>query len=84
MTDAKPETSDEHTVRLSVGGPRSVQATINKVADGYAVTVSLIETGRTRAAAESIVDSYAEAETVARTFASQQSFPSYKVAVVAK
>jgi hypothetical protein len=84
MTDAKPEASDEHTVRLSVGDPRSVQAPINKVADGYAVTVSLIEAGRTRAAAESIVDSYAEAETVARTFASQQSFPWYKVAVVSK
>jgi len=84
MNDAKPEKSEEHTVRLSVGDPRSVQATINKVADGYAVTVSLIEAGRTRAAAESIVDSYGEAETVAKTFASQQSFPWYKVAVVSR
>jgi len=46
------------------------------------VTVALKEAGRTRAAAESVVDSYAEAETVAKTFASQQSFPWYKVAVV--
>jgi hypothetical protein len=83
MNDTKPEKSEEHTVRLSVGDPRSVQATINKVADGYAVTVSLIEAGRTRAAAESIV-SYGEAETVAKTFASQQSFPWYKVAMVSK
>ncbi len=67
-----------------MGDPRSVQASINKVADGYTVTVSLIEAGRTRAAAESIVDSYAEAETVAKTFASQQSFPWYKVAVVSR
>jgi hypothetical protein len=81
MNDIKPE---EQTVRLSVGDPRSIQATINKVADGYTVTVSLKEAGRTRAAAESIVDSYAEAETVAKTFASQQSFPWYKVAVVSR
>ena len=67
-----------------MGDPRSVQATINKVADGYTVTVSLKEAGRTRAAAESIVDSYAEAETVAKTFASQQGFPWYKVAVVSR
>ena len=60
------------------------KATINKVSEGYTVMVSLIEAGRTRAAAESIVDSYAEAETVAKTFASQQSFPWYKVAVVSR
>ena len=48
------------------------------------MTVALKEAGRTRAAAESIVDSYAEAETVAKTFASQQSFPWYKVAVVSR
>ena len=84
MKDPNPENPEEQTVRLSVGDPRSVQATINKVADGYAVTVSLIEAGRTRAAAESIVDSYGEAETVAKTFASQQSFPWYKVAMVSK
>jgi len=84
MNDTKPATSDEHTVRLSVGDPRIVQAIINKEADGYAVTVSLKEGGRTRAAAESTVDSYAEAETVAKTFASQQGFPWYKVAVVSR
>ena len=82
MNDTKPATSDEHTVRLSVGDPRSVQATINKVADGYTVTVSMNEAGRTRAAAESTVDSYAEAETVAKTFASHQGFPWYRVVVV--
>jgi hypothetical protein len=81
MNDIK---SEEQTVRLSVGDPRSIQATIIKVSDEYTVTVSLKEAGRTRAAAESIVDSYAEAETVAKTFASQQSFPWYKVAVVSR
>ena len=84
MKDPNPENPEEHTVHLTVGDPRRVQATINKVADGYTVTVALEEAGRTRAAAESIVDSYAEAETVAKTFASQQSFPWYKVAVVSR
>ena len=80
----KPEKREEQTVRLSVGDQRSIQATINKVADGYTVTVSMNQAGRTRAAAESTVDSYAEAETVARSFASQQGFPWYKVAVVSR
>ena len=80
----KPEKPEEHTVPLSVGDPRSAQATINKGADGYTVTVSLKDGGRTRAASEGTVDSYAEAETVAKTFASQQSFPWYKVAVVSR
>ena len=77
-----PEKPEVHTVPLSVGDPRSAQATINKIADGYEVTISLIEAGRTRAAAESVVGSYTEAETVAKTFASQQSFPWYKVVVM--
>ena len=84
MKGPDPENPEDQTFRLSVGDPRSVQATIDKVADAYTVMVSLIQAGRTRAAAESIVDSYAEAETVAKTFASQQSFPWYKVAVVSR
>ena len=84
MNDTKPEKPEERTVPLAVGDPRGAQATIKKVADGYEVTISLIEAGRTRAAAESVVDSYAEAETVAKTFASQQDFPWYKVAVVSR
>jgi hypothetical protein len=82
MNDTNPKNPEDQTFRLSVGDPRSVQATINKVADGYTVTVSMNEAGRTRAAAESTVDSYAEAETIAKTFASQNDFPWYKVAVV--
>jgi hypothetical protein len=81
MNDFKPE---DQTFRLSVGDPRRCQATFTKVTDGYTVTVSLKEDGRTRALAESIVDSYGEAETVAKTFASQQEFPWYKVAVVSR
>jgi hypothetical protein len=84
MNYTNPEKPEERAVPLSVGDPRSAQATIKKVADGYEVTISLIEAGRTRAAAESIVDSYAEAETVAKTFASQQEFPWYMVVVFLK
>ena len=56
MNDTKPEKPEEHTVPLSVGDPRSIQATINKIADGYAVTVSMKEAGRTRAAAETVAE----------------------------
>ena len=79
-----PEKPEEHTVPLSVGDPRTAQATINKVADGYTVTVSLKDAARTRAASEGTVDSYTEAETVAKTFASQLDFPWYKVEVVSR
>ena len=75
MNDIKRE---EHTAPLSVGDPRNVQANINNRAAGYTLTVSLQEGGR-RAAAESTVDSYAEAETVAKVYAS---LPCYKVAVI--
>ena len=85
MNDTKPGTSDERPVPLSVGDPRSAQATIKKVTDGYEVTISLIEAGRTRAAAESIVDTYTEAETVGgKRSRHQQDFPWYKVALVSK
>jgi hypothetical protein len=84
MTDNNPQKPGEHAALLSVGDPRSVQAIINKVADGYTVTVSLKKDGRIRAEADSAVDTFADAETVARTFASQQDFPWYKVAVVLK
>jgi hypothetical protein len=66
MNYTNPEKPEERAVPLSVGDPRSAQATIKKVAEGYEVTISLIEAGRTRAAAESVVDSYTEAETVSR------------------
>ena len=84
MNDTKLEKPEERTVPLSVGDPRSAQATIDKVADGYNVTVSLKDGERIRAASEGNVDTYAEAETVARTFASQLDFPWYKVALVSR
>jgi hypothetical protein len=84
MNDTNPENPEDQAFRLSVGDPRSCQATIIKVADGYTVTVSLKEDGRTRGVAESTVDTYSDAEAVAKAFASQQEFPWYKVAIVSK
>jgi hypothetical protein len=63
---------------------RSCHATITKGFAGYAVAVSLKEDGRTRVLTYKTVESYAEAETVARAFASQQGFPWHKVAVVSR
>jgi len=51
MSDNNPQKRGEHAALLSVGDPRSVQAIINKVADGYTVTVSLKKDGRIRAEA---------------------------------
>ena len=90
MKDTKPEKPEDWTPRLSVGDPRSplgqalrsCQATIIKVADGYTVTVSLRENGRAGALEESTVDTFADAEAVAKAFASQQEFPWEKVEVV--
>lgn len=84
MPDTKLENPKDRTFRLSVGDPRSCQATIIKNLDGYTVTVFLKENGHTRLLAEKTVDSYAEAETVARAFSSQQGFPWYKVVLVSK
>ena len=90
MKDTKPEKPEDWTPRLSVGDPRSplgqalrsCQATIIKVADGYTVTVSLRENGRAGALEESTVDTFADAEAIAKAFASQQEFPWEKVEVV--
>ena len=43
--DNNPEKPEVHTVPLSMGDPRSAQANINKIADGYEVTVSLKDAG---------------------------------------
>ena len=92
MADTNPYDPGDQTFRLSVGDPRtqlvqdlrSCQATIIKHFDGYTVMVALKENGHTRVLAEKTVESYAEAETVARVFASQQGFPWNEVAVVSK
>jgi hypothetical protein len=64
MNDTSTEKPEDQTFRLSVGDPRSCQAIFTKVTDGYTVTVSLKENGRTRALAQSTVDSFTDAEAV--------------------
>ena len=66
MNDTSTEKPEDQTFRLSVGDPRSCQAIFTKVVDGYTVTVSLKENGRTRALAQSTVDTFADAEGVAK------------------
>ena len=63
---------------------RSCQATITKGFNGYTVTVTIHEAGELRVLVDKTVESYHEAETVARAFASRQGFPWHKVAVVSK
>ena len=84
MADNKLKNPEELEFRLSAGDPRSCEVIIIKVADRYTVKVSLQDDGRTPALAESIVDSYSDAEEVAKAFASQLEFPWYKVAVMSR
>jgi hypothetical protein len=84
MNDTNPEKPEDKTSRLSAGNPRSCQATFTKLANGYTVEASLKEDRRTRAIAESTVATFADAEAMARAFASQHEFPWYKVAVVSR
>jgi hypothetical protein len=84
MNDTNPKNPGDQTLPLSVGDPRSCQASIVKVADGYTVMVALEGTSRIRMLAESCVDTYEDAEAVAKAFASQHEFPWYKVAVVSR
>jgi hypothetical protein len=62
----------------------SCQATIRKGLQGYTVTLTMRQNGTARVLVDKVVESYAEAETVARAFAAQQGYPWHKVAVVSK
>jgi hypothetical protein len=69
---------------MPVAVTRTVQATVNRLIEGYALTVSMTESEITRVLVETTVASFAEAEAVAREHASQNSFPWPKVAVVCR
>ena len=84
MAHNKLKNPEDLEFRLSAGDSRSCEVHIIKVAERYTVKVSLQDDGRTRALAESIVDSYSDAEEVAKAFASQLEFPWYKVAVMSR
>ena len=61
---------------------RSCQAIIMKGFKGHIVTLTIHEDTQVRVIVDKTVESYREAETTARAFASQQGFPWYKVAVI--
>ena len=63
---------------------RSCQAIIMKGFKGHTVTLTIHEDTQVRVIVDKTVESYREAETIARAFASQQGFPWHKVAVVSK
>ena len=78
MPDETPEKSAQHHNGLSC------QATIRKGLQGYTVTLTMRQNGTARVLVDKVVESYAEAETVARAFAAQQGYPWHNVAVVSK
>ena len=65
-----------------VGDVRNIEAVVIRVVDGFSVTVVMLENERTRILAERTVNSHFEAGTVAMAFASLNSIPWHRVAVV--
>jgi cobyric acid synthase len=63
---------------------RSCQAIILKGFKGHTVTLTIHKDTQVRVIVDKTVESYREAETIARAFAAQQGFPGIKVAVVSK
>ena len=63
---------------------RSCQAIIMKGFKGHTVTLTIHEDTQVRVIVDKTVESYREAETIARAFAAQQGFPWHKVAVVSR
>ena len=67
-----------------VGDVRNIEAVVTRVVDGFSVTVVMLENERTRILAERTVNSHFEAGTVAKAFASLNSIPWHRVAVVSR
>ena len=77
--------SDVRTSRLGDSAEqRSCQAIIMKGFKGHTVTLTIHEDTQVRVIVDKTVESYREAETIARAFAAQQGFPWHKVAVVSR
>ena len=74
--------SDVRTSRLGDRAEqRRCQAIIPKGFKGHTVTLTIHEDTQVRVIVDKTVESYREAETIARAFASQQGFPWHKVAI---
>ena len=86
MKDTKPEKPEDWTPRLSVGDPRSplgqalrsCQATIMKGLKGHTVTLTIHEDTQVRVIVDKTVESYREAETIARAIARGRRSPTQR------
>jgi len=78
MPDEMPEKSAAQGYRLSC------QVTIRKDIDGYSMTLTTRGSGQSQVLVEKTLQSYHEAEMVARAFASHHGFPWHKVKVVSQ
>ena len=63
---------------------RSIQVVIDRLIDGFAVEVSMIEGEQARVLAETTVASFVEAENMACAHAAEHNFPWHKVAVICR
>ena len=63
---------------------RSIQVVIDRVIDGFAVEVSLIEGEETRVLIETNVASFVEAENMAGAYAAEHNFPWREVVVICR
>ena len=63
---------------------RKIYATITRIVGGYTITVAMRDAGRTRTLVEKTVKSQLVAETVARTYATQNNFPWQRVQLVSR
>ena len=78
MPDQMPEKSTQHHNGLRC------QATIRKDIDGYSMTLTTLGGGQSQVLVAKTLESYHEAEMVARAFASHHGFPWHKVKVVSR
>ena len=62
----------------------SIQVIVDRMIDGYSVTVSITEGKRTRVLTETTVATLAETEKIACACAADNNFPWHKVAVICR
>jgi hypothetical protein len=67
-----------------VSDERSIQVVVDRMLDGYSVTVLVTEGKLTRGLAEATVATFDEAETIARKHAGENNVPWHKVAVICR
>ena len=63
---------------------RSIRVIVDRVIDGYSLTVSITAGERTRVLTETTVSTFDEAEKIARAQAADNGFPWHKVAVICR